>query len=188
MYPSMPPNPEPSEQMERCFVAHYPAISAYFLRRCATATDAAEATTDVFTIAWRRFADMPPEPERRLWLYGVARRVLADHVRSDRRRQRLGARLQALTPAVGGPDIGAATVEAIAMRAALRTLPDGDRELLALAGWDGLSPAEIASVLAVPAPVVSARLYRARRRLARRLADATGVPETTTEGTAPCTT
>jgi RNA polymerase sigma-70 factor, ECF subfamily len=55
------------------------------------------------------------------------------------------------------------------VRDAWRSLSDGDRELLALVAWDGLDVSEIARVLRLPAPVVSARLYRARRRLAHRL-------------------
>jgi RNA polymerase sigma-70 factor (ECF subfamily) len=157
-------------RIERCFREHSPAIARYFLRRCATAGDAEEATTDVFAIAWRRIDRLPPEPETRLWLFGVARNVLADHQRAARRRARLGDRLTAAQPsAADAPDPIAATVEALAVRDAWRSLSDGDRELLALLAWDGLEVAEIARVLRLPAPVVSARLYRARRRLAHRL-------------------
>src|SRR5262249_413273 len=52
---------------------------------------------------------------------------------------------------------------------ALAALSPADRELLLLSAWVGLAPREIARVLGVPAPVVSARLYRARRRLAAGL-------------------
>jgi RNA polymerase sigma factor (sigma-70 family) len=157
-------------RIERCFREHSPAIARYFLRRCATAGDAEEATTDVFAIAWRRVDRLPPEPETRLWLFGVARNVLADHQRAARRRARLSDRLTAAqTGAADAPDPIAATVEAMAVRDAWRSLSDGDRELLALVAWDGLEVSEIARVLRLPAPVVSARLYRARRRLAHRL-------------------
>ena len=84
--------------IERCFREHSPAIARYFLRRCATAGDAEEATTDVFAIAWRRIDRLPPEPETRLWLFGVARNVLADHQRAARRRARLSDRLTAAPP------------------------------------------------------------------------------------------
>lgn len=161
------PEDDDQRRIERCFREHSPAIARYFLRRCPTAGDAEEAVTDVFAVAWRRLDRLPPEPETRLWLFGVARKVLADQQRAARRRARLGDRLAAL-PAVA-PDPIAATVEALAVRDAWRSLSDGDRELLALVAWDGLTVAEIARVLRVPAPVVSARLHRARRRLAHRL-------------------
>jgi RNA polymerase sigma factor (sigma-70 family) len=158
------------QRLERCFREHSPAIARYFLRRCATAGDAEEATTDVFAVAWRRIDRLPPEPETRLWLFGVARNVLADQQRAARRRTRLGDRLSAAHPsAADAPDPIAATVEALVVRDAWRSLSDGDRELLALVAWDGLEVFEIARVLRLPAPVVSARLYRARRRLAHRL-------------------
>src|SRR2546426_1943597 len=40
-------------------------------------------------VAWRRIGDVPTDGTARLWLYGVARRVLANHHRSSGRRERL---------------------------------------------------------------------------------------------------
>jgi RNA polymerase sigma-70 factor (ECF subfamily) len=48
---------------------------------------------ETFTVAWRRIADVPSGQDARAWLYGVARRVLANHDRAIRRRldERLAA-------------------------------------------------------------------------------------------------
>ena len=51
-------------------------------------------------------------------------------------------------------------------------LSSGDRELLTLAGWEGLSPNQIAEVLGCRVGTVRVRLHRARKRFARELAHA----------------
>ena len=150
------------DRFEAMFAAHYRDIAAYCRRRCPSEQDAEEAATDVFAIAWRRMGAMPAPPEDRLWLFGVARRVVANQLRAQRRRDRLDQRMRdtpATAPAAEpDPDSPAAR--------AFHSLPEGDRELLALVAWEGLTPAEIARVLGRPVAVVSTRLWRARRRFA----------------------
>lgn len=72
------------------FLLHYGAISSY-VRRLGN-HDAADVVAQVFSVAWRRFEVVPNPPAGRLWPYGVARRMVADHRRSSLRRQRLGQR------------------------------------------------------------------------------------------------
>ncbi|MFI7634921.1 RNA polymerase sigma factor [Nonomuraea sp. NPDC049400] len=54
---------------------------------------------------------------------------------------------------------------------AFKRLSDDDRELLALVAWEGLSGAEIAKVLGCSRGAARIRLHRARKRLAKELAD-----------------
>jgi RNA polymerase sigma-70 factor (ECF subfamily) len=56
-----------------------------------------------------------------------------------------------------------------ALVAALARLSESDRELLLLIAWDGLSPAEAATVLGVKPATARVRLLRARRRLTQAL-------------------
>jgi RNA polymerase sigma-70 factor (ECF subfamily) len=51
---------------------------------------------------------------------------------------------------------------------ALDSLRADDRELLRLSAWDGLSNAEIATVIGVKQNAVDQRLFRARQRLRGR--------------------
>src|SRR5205085_3126167 len=74
------------------YEANYERILGYALRRTQHA-DALDVVSETFTVAWRRLAQLPEGDEARLWLYGTARRVLANHQRSLRRRARLGGRL-----------------------------------------------------------------------------------------------
>jgi RNA polymerase sigma factor (sigma-70 family) len=161
------------ERFERCFERNYADVARYCARRTSSPEDAEDAATEVFATAWRRLEAVPGEPDDRLWLFGVARRVLANAERSGRRRSRLALRLQAhAAPAAVPPPSGGAEAAEIAQ--ALAGLRAADRELLLLAGWEELTPAQIARVLDRPAPVISRRLHRARRRFAAALDAARG--------------
>ncbi|SFP48323.1 RNA polymerase sigma-70 factor, ECF subfamily [Actinomadura madurae] len=151
------------DEFAAVYAATYKALLAYALRRCDTPEDAADVVAETFATAWRRVADMPAGDEARLWLYGVARRVLANHrrgvLRHSRKTAALRAELRAAAPAQ----------DASPVSDVFRALPDRDRELLALVAWEGLSVAQIATVLGCSRNAASIRLYRARRRFARAL-------------------
>ena len=117
--------------------------------------------------------DLPSEPHDRLWLFGIARRVLANAERADRRRSRLTRRLTA-QPAPVPAASPSTDSEAAAIARALAALSPSDRELLLLTGWEELTPAQIAQLLNRPAPLISRRLHRARQRFATALTAAGG--------------
>ena len=73
---------------------HHRQVLAYLLRR-ADREDAFDAAEDVFLVAWRRLCEVPPGDRALPWLYGVARRVLANHRRSASRFARLTRRVAA---------------------------------------------------------------------------------------------
>ena len=83
----LPSPPSDADQRRHRFEAVYAAyhgpVLGYVLRRTGNPDDAADVLADTFLTAWRRLEDLPPEPAARLWLYGVARRVLANHRRGD---------------------------------------------------------------------------------------------------------
>lgn len=56
-------------------------VMAYLLRRADRET-AIDVAAETFLVAWRRIDDIPEGDQARLWLYGVARRVLANQRRS----------------------------------------------------------------------------------------------------------
>ncbi len=153
---------------EEFFARTYSDVARFCARRCASPEDAEEAATAVFAVAWRRWDEVPAPPEDRLWLFGVARRVLANEERGRRRRSRLLARL-ASEPAPPPASLALSLGESDAARA-LRSLRPADRELLLLNAWEDLAVVEIARVLGVSAPVVSRRLHRARARFRAALA------------------
>ncbi|WP_329091865.1 MULTISPECIES: RNA polymerase sigma factor [unclassified Streptosporangium] len=142
-------------------------ILGYAVRRCSSPEDAADVVAETYVIAWRRITELPDGEGGKLWLYGVARRVLANHRRSERRRltrhTELTAEIEHLytAPSHHGEQHG--VDEAMGM------LSDGDRELLALALWEELDPGEIATVLDCSRNAARIRLHRARRRFAKAL-------------------
>ncbi|RJL29967.1 RNA polymerase sigma factor [Bailinhaonella thermotolerans] len=162
--------PEPKQRFEEIYMANYAAVMSYVRRRTDSPDDAADALSETFATAWRKLDEVPRGDEARLWLYGVARRVLANQRRGDLRRTALAVRLRteltAWAESVAGED------DPDAVRDAFKRLSHEDREVLALVGWEGLSPAEIAVVLGCSRPAVRVRLHRARKRLAKELASA----------------
>lgn len=159
--------PDPKQRFEKIYDAHYPDLLAYVRRRTGSPDDAADALAETFTTAWRRVDDIPEGHDARLWLYGVARRVLSNRRREETRRTALAVRLRAEL-AVWAENIVEEDPDGV-RHAFMRLSPD-DRELLALVSWEGLTGEEIAKVLGCSRGAVRLRLHRARKRLARELA------------------
>ncbi|MFF5265115.1 RNA polymerase sigma factor [Actinomadura viridis] len=151
------------DEFAAVYAATYKPLLGYALRRCDSPEDAADVVAETFTVAWRRAAEMPSGDEARLWLYGVARRVLANHRRGARRHATKTSALREELAAVPPPRDRSDIAEVFG------GLPDRDRELLSLVAWEGLSNAEIATVLGCSRNAVSIRLHRARKRFARAL-------------------
>jgi RNA polymerase sigma factor (sigma-70 family) len=158
--------PEPEWRFRALYAQHSPAVLAYALRRVAVAEDAADVVAETFLIVWRRLPEVPGDGEARLWLYGVARKVLANHHRAGGRRDRLGERLRDMLGQVYAvPDHAEAVVGADTVRRAMAQLSELDREVLTLSFLEELAPREIATVLGLDPVLVRARLSRARNRL-----------------------
>jgi RNA polymerase sigma factor (sigma-70 family) len=154
---------ERDQRFDALFAAHGPDVVAYCGWRCATPSDAQDAVADVFLTAWRRLDDVPEEEvAARVWLYATARRVMANQRRSNRRRSALQDRL--VLEASASSREQSTDGEAAFVRDALNRLASRDREVLLLAEWEGLTPAEIASVLGCLTVTARGRLHRARRR------------------------
>jgi RNA polymerase sigma factor (sigma-70 family) len=152
------------ERFERLYAAHFDAVLGFALRRTNRPEDAADAVSETFVVAWRRIRHVPAEPATRPWLYGTARRVLANQRRGDGRRSRLGDRLRREL-ALAVPDHAGEVVDHDEVDSALDRLSGRDQEVLRLHLWEGLESREIAEVLGLPATVVRPRLSRARGRL-----------------------
>ena len=153
------------ERFERIYRENFRAV----LRFAAMRIDrerAKDVAAETFLVAWRRLDDVPAEP--RLWLFGVARKVISGQFRSEARRDALEARLQG-EPQADTADLAGAVAERDSVLAAFAALRERDREVLRLVAWDGLSPAEAAEVLGVTRLAFAVRLHRARRRFEREL-------------------
>jgi RNA polymerase sigma-70 factor (ECF subfamily) len=133
----------------------------------------------VFLTAWRRLENVPPDDRTLRWLYGVARKVLANEFRRQRRHRSLIARVKLLSK----PSF--ADVETVVVRNedhqavldALAGLRPQDQELLRLAMWEELSHGDIGDMLGCSAHAVDQRIARASKRLASELRRTGHIPE-----------
>jgi RNA polymerase sigma-70 factor, ECF subfamily len=159
--------PAREERFEVLFRANYPAVRAYALRR--TSPDAAQdVVAETFLVAWRRLDEVPADSLP--WLYGVARRVLANQRRTADRSAALEDRLLGATPRLPGRDPGDSAGDAELVRIALGRLSEASREALILVAWQGLSGARAARAAGCSRATFAVRLHRARARLAAELA------------------
>lgn len=84
---------EPEQRFTALWQAHHAAVLRYAARRTDTAA-AQDVVSETFPVAWRRLGEVPDDPvQARPWLYGVARRALANSQRTRRRAERLSAQL-----------------------------------------------------------------------------------------------
>jgi RNA polymerase sigma-70 factor (ECF subfamily) len=157
-------------RFETLYQAHFRAVGAYTRRRAPDPVDSQEAVAETFTIAWRRLAEVPDDDAALPWLYGVARRVLANQRRGNRRRDDLSTRLRGEHPTT--VEVEAQVVAAEERRmvlAALSRLRESDQEILRLAAWEELPHRDIAGVVGCSESSVAVRLHRARARLGRAI-------------------
>lgn len=155
----------PEERFDGLWRNHAHAVLRYARRRVLPA-DIDDVVAETFVVAWRRLDDVP---EHALpWLLAVARGVSANAVRSARRRDALADRVIGTgehDPRRAAADTVAHVVDTDgAAAAALRLMPDLDRELLTLIAWDQLSHAEAATVVGCSPGALKVRLHRARKR------------------------
>lgn len=130
------------------------------------ADEAFDVVAETFTVAWRRLDDLPDGDDALYWLYGTARRVLANHRRAARRRADL---LGALQTDAMRPTADAQQLEDGRVADALEQLRDDERELLLLIAWEGLDAAAVAAVMRCSRNAARIRVHRARRRFADAL-------------------
>jgi RNA polymerase sigma-70 factor (ECF subfamily) len=152
------------EKFDVLFHDHYGRVLAYALRRTCLPS-AEEVVSETFAIAWRRIDDIPEEAVLP-WLLAVARRTLANQRRGMRRREMLLGALRDRTR-VMPTTTPESTSDAV--RVALASLTERDRELLTLIAWDGLTPEEAARVVGTSAATCRVRLHRARQRFEKAL-------------------
>lgn len=160
----------PDQRFRRLYGAHHLEIHAYLRRRADTET-ALDALAETFLVVWRRIDNVPGGDAARPWIYGVARKTLANQRRSQHRSQALHDRLaeQGSDPTPDAATVVVRNAEAWDVLDAMDRLRDDDREVLRLAAWEDLPHAEIAEIFGCSTHAVDQRLVRAKKRLEREL-------------------
>ncbi|BDS48807.1 sigma-70 family RNA polymerase sigma factor [Rhodoluna sp. KAS3] len=144
---------------------HLPAISRYLGRRV-DRDQVEDLAAMVFEVAWQK-RDSVALGQELPWLYKIA----SFQVSNFRRRQSSALKFLTLTLS---PD-NAPSAESLAvfdadLAAGWAKLSASDRALLALVAFDGLGVGEAAGALSISANAASAKLHRARAKLAKYLA------------------
>jgi RNA polymerase sigma-70 factor (ECF subfamily) len=138
--------------MEEMFREHWPLVLGYLTARIRDRSLAEELAAETFFRATRAFlgwrGESPPA-----WLLAIARNVLTDAVRRDRRHARLDESVLAPVEPLD---------EEVAVRVGLAGLPEQDRRLLVLIHVYGYSCPEVAAMSRTTPGAVRTALYRAR--------------------------
>jgi RNA polymerase sigma-70 factor (ECF subfamily) len=153
------------EQFVATYREHLPAISRYLGRRV-DRDQVEDLAATVFEVAWQKRESVTVGQELP-WLYKIA----SFQVSNFRRRQSSALNFLTLTLS---PD-NAPSAESLAvfdadLAAGWAKLSPSDRALLALVAFDGLGVGEAAAALSISANAASAKLHRARAKLATYLA------------------
>lgn len=172
------------EAIPRLVEAHGGRLYSLGLRFCGTPEEAEDLVQETFLSAYRGWEGFEGRARPGTWLYSIAARICQ---RMKRKRSGEPERLESLeaelpfgeprmgvVPAAGeGPldeEIRRESRERV--QAAIAGLPVDFRMPLVLFEIAGLSLAEIATVLDVPAATVKTRLHRARLRIRKALEEA----------------
>jgi RNA polymerase sigma factor (sigma-70 family) len=150
------------------FDRHATHIRRYLARRLGGHV-ADDLVAETFVVAFGKRAGYDQtRPDARPWLYGIATNLLRKHHRDEAREYRLRASIAPEPDEAGHADRVAARVTAAAMHRllamALAELSAGDRDVLLLIAWEGLTYEEVAGHSRFPsAPSGPASTGRASR-------------------------
>ncbi|WP_415101003.1 RNA polymerase sigma factor [Nocardioides sp.] len=150
--------------VEELYCRHADELRGYLYRRAGQS--GIDVLQEVFVVALRRRGDLPAPELRRAWLFGTARRLLMAKQRDTRRRTTAEREAATRDTDPREPDRADRDACRDAVRAALGSLNEKDRELIRLTEWEGLQISEAAAVLGIKAGTARVRLHRARRMLA----------------------
>lgn len=171
---------------EELYGRRAPLVHAYARRRLEQPEDAEDVLVEVFTVAWRRRADIPTSDDEVLpWLYATAANAIAHTRRSYARRIRLHERAAtaaatASTTSTGGDpqaDVAQRLDDEASLANVWPLLPPGDQEVLRLWAWEGLDGPRLAIALGCSHDAARTRLSRARNRLRTALTSQAGSPD-----------
>lgn len=131
--------------------------------------DAEDVTSEAFERALRYRASYDPAKGAPIaWLIGIARRCIAPYAAARRELAAPAAIDEATAP---GADLSERSVTKLAVRQAVATLSERERELVALRFGSDLTCRQIGELLGLKTNAVEVALHRALARLEHLLAD-----------------
>lgn len=149
-------------------------LGAYLLRLTGHPEAVDEMVDDTLLVVWNGAARFDGRSRLSTWIFGIAYRKALKHFERQRREARRSgvAEGEPIDPD-DAPDRRHARRElSRQVVAALDRLPADQRGVVMLTYYQGLSYPEIAEVMDCPLGTVKTRMFHARRKLARLLAEA----------------
>lgn len=160
---------DPPHTTRQLFEAYAGFVLRTVRRLGVSASDTEDVTQEVFLIVHRRIADLQAEVNPRSWLFGIARRVVANYLRKSRR-LRESSCVEVAPVANGDPAQELQlTRERALLERALNKLDADKRAVFVLIELEGLSMQEVATMVGCPVHTAYSRLYAARAIVERHV-------------------
>jgi RNA polymerase sigma-70 factor (ECF subfamily) len=162
-----------SDQLRSEIAAMLPRLRRFARALAGQPADADDIVQIAVERALMRLDQFQPGTRLDAWLLTIVRNAWIDEARARQRRAQvfadaeLGERVGA-----GGEAAAHARLEVSEVREAMQSLPEEQREAVALVCVDGLAYREAADVLGVPIGTLTSRLARGREALQRMLGGA----------------
>lgn len=151
------------EEFSAQVVQHIPRLRRYARALTGERVAADDLVQDTLERAWSKLHLWRLGSDMRAWLFTIMHNVFINQVRGRSAEQTVSMddEMTEFPDRAGQSD----ALEIRDLDAALRRLPDEQREVLLLVGLEQLSYAEAAKALGIPIGTVMSRLSRARARL-----------------------
>lgn len=173
--------------LERLIERHQAQIYRFGMRMCRDPEDAQDVMQDTLIALARGVRELRGTATLSTWLYTVARSFC---IKKRRRKHadpasHTGELEQVSDPARSPEDSAVGKQVEHALEQAIAALEPMYREVLVLRDIEGLSAAEVATVLDITEQAVKSRLHRARVAVRNQIAPLLGVPDTPAKGACP---
>ncbi|MGH7721542.1 MAG: RNA polymerase sigma factor [Candidatus Dormibacteria bacterium] len=162
----------PADDFEPVYRAQAPAIYRFCLTQLRDPSAAEDAAADVFVSALRSWGRLDPNLGAKGWLFGIARNVVNDHRRAQRRRELLHSLLRRATDTGWGADPQIAMglrADVLCAGQAIARLKRRDQILVGMRISGDLSHADIARIVGMSEDSVRVAIHRALKRVRETL-------------------
>lgn len=153
----------------------FPRVYNYAHHRTGSSTRADEIASETFSRALKSWPKFDPQKgDRRVWLFSIAFRAVADHYRSEKRRRWFGLdSLAGVEPGERSPESSLEqNQESERLLGVLAALSAEHREIVSLKFYGGLTNRAIAKLLRLTEANVGVILFRSVRLMRKSLSGA----------------
>ena len=155
------------QQFKDELIALIPHLRAFARSLCDDPALADDIAQETMLKAWKARESFKPETNMKAWAFTILRNHFYSEKRRDWRSKPLDPQLAETT--LIASDDASQKIELLAVRNALKKLPDEQREAVILVGAGGLSYEEAAIVCGCAVGTIKSRISRGRKTLERMM-------------------